>query len=132
MSTLGETLRTRLMADAAVVALIGARLYPNELPEGSPLPAAVYGIISNVPESSFTGDTSTTLKTARVQIDSYARASTAGGGGYAQAHAVAAAIEAVVGNFKEPDLSANPENDRDLYDNVTQYHRVQQDFIVMY
>ena len=128
--TLGETIRSLLVADATLSGLVGTRIYPNEMPEGVTLPAVVYQVISDVPENSFTGQTSTDIKTARLQVDSYARA-IGTVGAYAQAHAVAAAIENVIGNLSSADLSANV-NDagRDLYDNVTQYHRVQQDFIV--
>lgn len=132
-STVGASIRALLIADGATAALVGTRIYPNELPQKVQLPAIVYTLISDVPEASFDGDTSTTLKAARLQIDCYARADGSGSaprGAYEKAHAVAACVERVVGNLAEHDLSANYESARDLYDNVSQYHRVSMDFTV--
>lgn len=128
-ATLGETVRTVLMGDAAVVALIGTRLYPNKLPQGAAMPAAVYNVISSVPENSFTGQVATTLKSSRVQIDCYARAD-AKGGGYAQAHAVAKRIGEVLGDVAEADVAGVLELERDTFDDVTQFHGVSMDFTI--
>jgi hypothetical protein len=127
--TLGETIRARLVANAAVTALVGGRIFPNVMPEGSTMPAIVYTIVSDVPENSFDGSASSRLKNATVQIDSYARASK-GIGAYAGAHQVDDAVVEVVANLQEPGLSATLESARDLFDNETEYHRVSSDFTV--
>lgn len=129
MATAGETIRARLIADAPTAALVGTRVYPNELPQNVTLPALVYNVVSDVPENSFTGDTSTRLKAVRLQVDCYARA-IGSVGSYAGAHEVADCVENVIGNLSEPGLSGNYESSRDLYDNVTQYHRVSMDFTI--
>lgn len=128
-ATVGETIRRLLMADAPTVALIGTRLYPQELPQGVTYPAARYAVISDVPESSLTGAVATTLTAARVQIDCYARPGAAGGA-YTQAHAVASAIAEVLGNLATPDVSGELQLKRDTYDNVTQLHGVSMDFLI--
>ena len=128
-ATVGETIRRLLMADAPTVALIGTRLYPQELPQGVTYPAARYAVISDVPESSLTGAVATTLTAARVQIDCYARPGAAGGA-YTQAHAVASAIAEVLGNLATPDVSGELQLTRDTYDNVTQLHGVSMDFLI--
>lgn len=128
-STVMETVRTLLVGDPGVAALVGSRVFPVEMPQGSELPAVVCSVVSSVPESSLTGDVATTLKSSRVQVDCYARPSNAGGG-YAQAHELARAVELVLGNLSDHDLGGVAENSRDLFDNVTQHHRVSLDFTI--
>lgn len=130
MPTVGEQVVAKLAADATVAGLVAGRVYPNTMPEGATLPAIVYQVVSDVPQNSFDGTTSTRLKQARLQVDCYARPSSAGGGGYLQAHAVADAVEAVIGNLSDPAFNATLELSRDLYDNATEYHRVSMDFSV--
>ncbi len=128
-TTIIASIRALLLADGPTYSLVGTRVYPNELPQNVEMPAIVIVVVSGVPETSFTGHTSTTLKAGRLQIDCYARA-IGSTGAYARARALAGCVEEVVGNLSEPDLSANLESDRDLYDNVTQFHRVSMDFTI--
>lgn len=128
-STVGETIRTILMADAPTVALIGSRIYPGELPQGSTLPAATYTVVSNVPENSLDGKVATTLKASRVQVDVYARPDV-NGGAYAQAQALATCIRSVLGDLSDSDLTGFLENEADTFDNVTKYHGVRMDFTI--
>lgn len=65
-----KDLRTYLLADTAVAALIGTRLYPDALEQGCELPAAVYQVISRTHVQHLQGIT--TAGTVRVQIDCYA------------------------------------------------------------
>lgn len=129
-TTVGETVRTILTADSATTAIVAGRIYPNELPQGVNLPAVVYTTISDTPELTFSTAIANTFKAARVQLDCYARPTTAGGGAYAQAHALARAVASALGDVADSDLQINLEAERDLYDNVTQYHRVSLDFTV--
>lgn len=126
---LGAAVRALLIADLGVTALVGTRIYPNELPQGVGLPAVVYTIVSDVSENSFTGDTSETGSFTHFQIDCYARA-IGSVGAYSRAHSVKAAVKSVLGNLSDPAMSGTFDNARDLYDNVTQYHRVQMDFTI--
>lgn len=129
MTTTGEVIRSLLVADAATAAIAGARVYPNELPQNATLPAIVYTVVSAVPENSFTGLVATTTKDHRVQIDCYARPTQAAGA-YDLAHSLAEAVSNVLGDLSRSDLTGSLENERDLYDNVTQYHRVSLDFAI--
>lgn len=129
-SSVGETIRGILIANSGVTTLIAQRVYPNELPPNATLPAIVYNVVSDVPENSFTGLTSTTTKNARVQVDCYASPTTNGDGAYKQVHALARAVELALGDVADSDLACVLEDTRDLYDNVTQYHRVSMDFSV--
>lgn len=124
-----ETVRTLLVSDPAVAALVGTRVYPLELPQSCQLPAIVCTVVSDVSEESFTGKVATTLKASRVQVDCYARP-TGAGGAYAQARAVARAVETVLADLSDSDLTGSHETSRDLYDNLTQYHRVSMDFTI--
>ena len=121
----GEAVYSALSADGTVSGLVGTRIYPNVMPEGSDLPAVVYSVISDVPENSFTGAYADRLRGARVQVDCYARPSTAGGA-YRQAETLAEAVDACLTS----QLTCWREVSRDLYDDVTQYHRVSIDFAV--
>lgn len=129
MTTTLSTIRSIALADATVSALVGTRVYPNELPQNVDLPAAVISVVSDVPEHSFTNSMATTLRSVRVQIDCYARTS-ASGGAYERAHALAEAMINAVGTLSSPDFSSNLETSRDIYDNVSQFHRVSIDLTV--
>ena len=62
-------LRTYLLANAGVAALIGTRMYPNALPQGATLPAVVYYRISGTHVESLQGIKA--AGTCRVQLDCY-------------------------------------------------------------
>ncbi len=123
MTTLGEAVRAKLVADPTVASLVVARVFPNLMPQGGAQPAIVYQVVSEVPENALTGDSTTRLVTARLQVDCYAKT-------YLEAHAVADAVDAVLSALSSPDLSAWREVSRDLYDNEAQLHRVSTDFTV--
>jgi hypothetical protein len=127
---LGELIFAELEADRAVVALVADRIFPDELPQKTPLPAIVYQVITDVPENTFTGSADTRRRQARLQIDCYARTEQGKAGRYRIAHQVATAVENVIANLADPDLSASLEDSRDLFDNATGYARVSMDFWV--
>ena len=128
--TVIEMLRIELLADPTILELIGSRIFPNELPQAIALPAVCCSVVSSVPEQSFDGSVSSRLVNTRVQVDVYARAVSGGPTAYEGAHAAADAVLEVIGNLVRPELSAQLEVARDLFDNVTQYHRVSMDFSV--
>lgn len=121
MAALGESLFAALTADAAVAALVEARVFPNKAPQDAAAPFVVYQLISEVPENILRGGSS--LSSSRLQVDSY-------GVTYLEAHAVAAAVAAVFEAFSSPSLSAWRLSTRDLFDDEAQLHRVWADFSV--
>jgi hypothetical protein len=124
MSTsVGEAIRTELVADTAVTTLVGQQIYPNLAPQGTVPPYVVYTVISNVPSNTFTGAASDRLNEIRMQVDCYAKK-------YLDAQAIAEAVDNVISNLSRPDLCGQRENSRDLYDNEAQFHRVQIDFFI--
>ncbi len=122
-TTTGEAIRTQLAADATVTALLAGRMFPAVAPQGTITPFLVYQVISDVPENTFMGDSSNRLSNFRVQIDCYSKS-------YLEAHAAAAAVDAVLSAIDSPDLSCWRESSRDLYDDEAQLHRVSSDFSV--
>jgi hypothetical protein len=128
--TAGERLVLALRTDPLVASLVGDRIFPNELPAQTQLPAIVYSVVSDVPENSFDGTPATRLCYCRVQVDSYARPAPQGRpGAYATAQRVARAVDDVLGNLQQPgDVAGLREASRDLFDSVTGYHRVSSDF----
>jgi len=50
-----EALRTYLLTQAGLTALISQRIFPNELPQGITLPAVTYIQISDIKEHTLTG-----------------------------------------------------------------------------
>ena len=69
-STLDEGLWSHIVADANVSAIIGQRCFPNAVPQGEQMPAAVYQLISS--EHDETMDGASGLATARYQISAWA------------------------------------------------------------
>lgn len=122
MSTI-EEIRTKLIADAAVNALIAGRVHASKLPQGGTFPAVVCQVISDVPENALVESGAGRRSIIRLQIDAYA-------GGYIEADTLASAIDAVVSALATPDLTAWRMDRRDLYDDEASLHRVSQDFSV--
>ncbi len=122
-----EAIRAVLIADATVTGLVAARIHANVAPQANakavPVAYVICQVISDVPQSSFEGQPSTTLRNARVQIDCYAPT-------YTVAQSVAEAIDAALSASASPDLACWRESSRDLYDNETQLHRVSVDMSV--
>lgn len=122
-----EALRQVLTVSESVTALVGARVYPQVLPQGANasagLPAVVLTVISDVPERTFTSEPGTRLSDIRVQVDVWATT-------YLQAHQVAAAVDAVLSALAGVDLSADRVMQSDSYEDETQLHRVQSDYQV--
>ena len=113
-----------LLATPSLEALVGQRVFPNLLPQEVRKPAITYYVVSDVPESSVTTPTASTTRNARVQIDVYSRT-------YAEAQQIARLVEVAMDvSAPSPGLSAWLETSRDLYDDVTQDHRVSMDFNV--
>lgn len=122
--TLGELIYAAVTGNAAASALLGTRIYPNRRPQAAQtFPLAVYSIVSDVPYNSFTGTAQTRLSRARLQVDVYART-------YLEAQRAAQAVDDVIANLTSPDLSGDRDVSRDLYEDETELHRVETEYIV--
>ena len=71
MADIGAATRTKLIGTAAVAAILGTRIYPDHLPQGATLPAAVYHVVSGTDEVDLAGMSG--VAHARIQIDAYAK-----------------------------------------------------------
>lgn len=67
---LDEALRTFLLADEALSALVGTRIYPDEVPQGGTFPALRYLQVSLLADYTHDGDAN--LDMTRYQFDCYA------------------------------------------------------------
>ena len=91
MADIGLALRYRLVGTSTVATLLGTRIYPDKLPQGATLPAAVYYGISGTDEPQLSGLLGRAEQ--RIQVDSYASTRTA-------ANALALAIrDALTGSW---------------------------------
>ena len=88
-----QDLRTYLLAQAPVSALIGTRIFPLRLPQGVTLPAVTYQRISGVPVISHDG--ASDLARARIQVDCWAAS-------YAAMAGLAMAIRTALSGYRGP------------------------------
>lgn len=118
----GEKVKAKLAADAAVIAIVEDRIYPNVLPAEVQLPALVYFVVDSVPQSSMDGVASGALANARVQVDMYSR-------DYDEVHDLAEKVTDVV-DAERVSFTAWEIDTRDLWDVELQAHRVSRDFAI--
>jgi hypothetical protein len=71
MITIGEGLRAYLLADTAIAALVGTRIYPLRLPQKAEFPSIVYQRISGIRFGHLRGQGS--LARPRYQVDCWDR-----------------------------------------------------------
>jgi hypothetical protein len=121
MATVGETVRTALVGNVGVTALVVGRIFPNVIPQGVSMPAIRYLVVDDVPMNVLAGNAS--RRSARVQIDAYAKK-------YLDAHAVADAVAGAVGTLSGPAVTAVVIDRRDGYEDETELHRVSMDVSV--
>lgn len=121
-TSLPASLFAALSSDSGVAALCGSRIFPDELPQSETVPALVYTVIYDPKASTFTG---ATLRSARVQVDVYART-------VKEAAEVQGEVERVFGAMIEPSpgLSAVQETARSFFDSITRYHRAEMEFTI--
>jgi hypothetical protein len=120
-----QAIRDVLLAAPAVTALVGSRIYPSAAPQGCARPYIVLSQVSAVPNHTHDGQPDDLLEAARVQVASY-------GPEYAATHAVAKAVDVVVGALSgpSPSPSAIRDNQRDTYEDATSLHGVLTDYLV--
>lgn len=117
--------RSLILSDGGVSALIGARLYPLRLPQDVTLPAATYQRIVTTPHNTLTGAHGSA--TALLQLDSYAPTY---GGAEALSEALMTAIDGVT---QSGDLQAIlTSNLLPLYDVDLSAYRVMTEFRISY
>ncbi len=80
-----------LLADSALAALIGTRLYAGILPQSALMPAVVYALVSGVPQVAHDGPDG--LERSRIQVDAW-------DDDYPGSVAVANAVKAVVNGVR--------------------------------
>lgn len=88
-----EAFRARLVADPAVAAIVGDRVYWSERPQGSPFPAIVLQVISDGRPQHMKGRQA--MRPTRIQVDCMATDSEVESGEAIRAKLVEAAIAAV-------------------------------------
>lgn len=117
--TVVERIRTTLLADATVASLVGVKVHPEPAPQESAPPFIVLRVISDVHLNDVSGATGKV--NATVQVDAYAVR-------YLDAHAIAAAVHAVLGRSTSPTLLSSRIGRRDQYDDEAALHCVSSDF----
>lgn len=117
--TAEELVVARLGATPSVTGLVGARIYPMQMPQGTVLPAVTYQRISTVRAQGFAG--SLGLADPRIQIDAWAET-------YPVAKALGHAVRQALDGYTAPGVAALILDERDLIDAEGRRHRVSQDF----
>lgn len=122
MSDVGVDLRTILLADPDVAALIGTRVYPGVLPQNPTMPAVTYTVVSGV--SGVTTDGPDRLANPRVQVDCW-------GGDYIEMYNTFKAVRNRLLGYSGLNIQGIfLVGRRDLYDNEAQLYRRSGDFQV--
>lgn len=112
------------MANAAVTTLVGSRIFPQVIDQNEKTrPAVVLTVVSEVPYNTLSSPASTRLFKTRIQVDIYAKT-------YKAARATHKAIDAVLADLADHDMSAYGEDVQDGYDDETQEHSVSADYFV--
>lgn len=125
MSDLGQLIYTRLTGDAAVAAIVGARVYPVFVPSNATLPCCTYERIS-AQFSYPIGTNPPSGVTARYQVNCYAdgRVSDA----YSKAASLGAAVKRAMESLPGTDTLAD--NDWDDYEPESQRVIRRIDFLI--
>lgn len=132
MADLDTAIRARLVADGAVSALVGTRIYPIRAPDNPTLPMLTYQRISNIREHVMTGEQAK-FTTTLFQIDVWAKES----GGISQARSIAAAIRSSLDDFRGIITGIDvqgilSDNEWDTWDEDTETFRITLQFRIMH
>lgn len=114
-------LRT-LREDAGLSALVGNKVFALVIPQGTKLPCITFQRIGGVPANTLSGHSG--LEEIDLQIDVWAR-------DYDEAKAIAKAVRAAMPP-SGPRFSAHLIEDQDLYEDGTNYFRVNMEFKVWF
>lgn len=118
-----QAVRDVLLADAGVSALVGTRLFPSVAPQGVARPFVVLTLVSAAPYHTHDDVPADLLEAARVQVRAY-------GSEYVATHAVATAVDDVLGALAGEPVSATRESMSDGYEDETSLHFVSADYMV--
>ncbi len=118
-------IRARLAGFAGLSALVGTRIYPNFIPEGSTLPAIAYEVISAERESAMGADIGTSH--FRIQLTIFATSYSETGQLLDVATQTRLALQRFSGTVAGVEIcNIFIENDLDIYgENVVQFQRIQ-------
>ena len=114
-------LRT-LREDAGLSALVGNKVFALVIPQGTKLPCITFQRIGGMPANTLSGHSG--LEESDLQIDGWAR-------DYDEAKAIAKAVRAAMPP-SGPRFSAHLIEDQDLYEDGTNYFRVNMEFKVWF
>lgn len=131
--TLIEVLSTRLLADAALAAVVEGKIYPSKAPQETAAPFVVFFIVSAVPEGTYTTKTGDDPSTHRLQVDCY-------GEDALQAAQLAQLVGTALGDQAVAHLPEDPERglqvgktlERVSWDDVSELDRVLLEFSVFW
>jgi len=114
-----DDLRTDLLADADLAAIIGTRTAPAPLGQGATLPAMTFSVISRAREYEHEGYAD--LQRIRVQFDCWSTTNDDGESGVYQAQTLADALIAAIEGLTA--WKATIDSDIPEYEPETRYHR---------
>ncbi len=123
-----DTLRTQILADGGISALVSDRYYPGVLPQDPTYPAIVSQKVSDFDEGTLTGVAN--VVRARVQLTVWASS-------YVDARAVTDAIRSLVdgayGTWSGVKIgSVRIENDQDAYSEEAEIYGRRMDVMILY
>lgn len=117
-----EKMRARLSGSAALVAIVGAKIYAGRAPQNTASPFVIWQRVSGFQDQVLDGLTD--LVTGRFQVDCYAAT-------YDDAKRMARAVAAAV-QQNDGDLEAYLEGNRDIFDDdLPNFFRRSMDFMTM-
>ena len=121
-----DGLRTHLLADVPVTALVVARIYPIKLPQNPTYPALTYEMISTIPFRGLAGDSG--LERARARIHCWAET-------YTGAIDLATKVRTAVADFSvlmgtTTVRSTKFETWNDIFEDVPEVYRRVADFFI--
>ena len=118
-----ETVLLRMLQeDAGLSALVGSKVFPLFIPSGNYLPCVTFQRLGGRPANTLSGASG--LEEIDLQIDVWAR-------DYDEAKAIAKAVRAAMPP-SGPRFSAHLIEDQDLYEDGTNYFRVNMEFKVWF
>ena len=118
-----ETVLLRMLQeDAGLSALVGSKVFPLFIPSGNYLPCVTFQRLGGRPANTLAGPSG--LEEIDLQIDVWAR-------DYDEAKAIAKAVRAAMPS-SGPRFSAHLIEDQDLYEDGTNYFRVNMEFKVWF
>lgn len=123
MTTAMQDVVAALNGDTAVSAMVGNRCYPNKAPQNGARPFIVLNVVSSIPENSFDGAAVNRIYNVHMQVDCYAAT-------YDAAEQLGVAVDLVLSDLDDTDLSAWLDATREDYDDVAELHRVSHDISI--